>query len=260
VTAPIDSAGSPAREISVERGVPYGHGQKLDIYTPRHAGSSSVVLLWHGAGADERDVLEPVAGAAAELGVTVIVPDWQSGTPDGGRAQLLGSVSFTRQRCAAGHGGSPGDRGIVLAGWSRGGKAAAGLAVNQEAAGGWRPAAVVCLGSGFRSPAPTTGTSPLQDLARTAAAPVPFWLVHGTKDRVVDPGRSREFAVLLAERGWPARLEEPPTDHAGVIMAEYDPRIRRARPAASLDAIEAGQFTARILRAAASGRQPTVDL
>jgi predicted dienelactone hydrolase len=45
-----------------------------------------VVLLWHGVGPDERDVLEPLARATAALGLMVFVPDWQSDAPDGGRA------------------------------------------------------------------------------------------------------------------------------------------------------------------------------
>jgi acetyl esterase/lipase len=189
--------------IGVEHAVGYGHGQALDVYRPLHAADAPVVLLWHGVGGNERDVLEPLARATAALGVTVFVPDWQARTPDGGRAQLLASLSFTRRRVAE----SGGDEGaIVLAGWSRGGKAAAGLAVNPAAASGWQPSAVVCLASGYNNPAPTTGNSVLADLESTTAAPVPFWLVHGTKDSAVDVSQSREFAAQLARRGWPVRL------------------------------------------------------
>jgi acetyl esterase/lipase len=176
------------------------HSAPEDVYTPLDTAGAPVVLLWHGVGANERDVLQPLARATAALGVTVFVPDWQSGTADGGRAQLLPSLSFTRRRVAE----SGGDDGaIVLAGWSRGGKAAAGLAINPAAVNSWQPVAVVCLGSGFKNPAPTTGNSVLTDLTGTTAAPVPFWLVHGTKDPVVDISQSREFAALLALRGWP---------------------------------------------------------
>ncbi len=185
------------------------------------------MLLWHGVGANERDVLEPLARTTAALGVTVFVPDWHSGTPDGGRGQLLASLSFTRRRVVESGGD---DSAIVLAGWSRGGKAAAGLAINPAAVNGWQPAAVVCLGSGFKNPAPTTGNSVLTDLTRTTVARVRFWLVHGTKDPMVDISQSREFAALLARHGWPVHLEEVPTDHAGVVMAHYDPQIQRCRP------------------------------
>ena len=110
--------------------MPYGHGKVLDIYRPGRiaaaTGPEPVVLLWHGVGPDERDVLEPLARATAALGAMVFVPDWRSDAPDGGRANLLGSVSFTRQQ-APGLGGDA--EAIALAGWSRGGRAAAGLAV-----------------------------------------------------------------------------------------------------------------------------------
>jgi acetyl esterase/lipase len=240
---------SHAYGIRVERGIAYGHGQALDVYTPLDTGGAPVVLLWHGVGGNERDVLEPLARTTAALGVTVFVPDWQSGTADGGRAQLLASLSFTRR--IAGSGGD--DGAIVLAGWSRGGKAAAGLAINPAVVNGWQPAAVVCLGSGFNNPAPTTGNSVFADLTSTAAAPVPFWLVHGTEDPVVDISQSRQFAALLARHGWPVHLDEVPTDHAGVVMAHYDPQIRRARPATGRDAIQAGRLSARVIHAAASG-------
>jgi acetyl esterase/lipase len=236
--------------IRVERGLAYGHGQALDVYRPLDTAGGSSVLLWHGVGANERDVLEPLARTTAALGVTVFVPDWQSGTKDGGRAQLLASLGFAR-RCVAESGGD--DGAIVLAGWSRGGKAAAGLAINPGAVNSWQPSAVVCLGSGFKNPAPTTGNSVFADLTCTTAAPVPFWLVHGTKDPVVDISQSREFAALLARHGWPVHLEEVPTDHAGVVMARYDPVIRRCCPATEYDVIEGGRVSARVMHAAASG-------
>jgi len=132
------------------------------------------------------------------------------GAPAGGRAHLLSSVSFTRQQAPLL--GGNGDA-IVLAGWSRGGKAAAGIAVSPAAASDWRPAPVVCLASGFSEPAPTTGTSPAADLAQGHVSPVPIWLVHGICDPVVSITESRQFAVLLAEHGWPVELEELPTDH-----------------------------------------------
>lgn len=239
--------------------MPYGHGKVLDIYLPGSAaaGPKPVVLLWHGAGPDERYVLEPLARATAALGVAVFVPDWRSDAPDGGRAHLLSSVSFTRRQApvAGGNAGA-----VVVAGWSRGGRAAAGIAVSPTAAGGWRPAAVACLASGFSRPALTTGTSPARDLAQTGVTPVPVWLVHGIGDPVVSITESRKFAALLATRSWPVQLEELPTDHAGVIMTEYDPELGRCRPASDRQSIEAGHGTARILwsaaRAATVPRRP----
>jgi acetyl esterase/lipase len=164
------AADSPLHGVQVQRAVPYGHGKVLDIYRPRWteaaAGPQPVVLLWHGVGPDERGVLEPLARATAALGVTVVVPDWRSDAPDGGRAHLLSSVSFARQQAPV-LGGSAGR--VVHGGPSRG-----RVAVSPAAVNGWRPAAVVCLGSGFSSPAPTTGTSPAADLAQRGVTPVPI--------------------------------------------------------------------------------------
>ena len=233
--------------------MPYGPGpgKLLDIYRPdSNPGPLPTVLLWHGVGPDERDVLATLATATAGYGLTVVVPDWRSDAPDGGGAHLLASLAFTREQAAAL--GGIGEDAIVLAGWSRGGRAAAAVAVRPEAVGGWRPLGVVCLGAAYTRAAPTTGGSPIADLAATGAAPVPFWLVHGTQDAVVPVEASREFAALLAEKGWPVRFEEPPTDHAGVIGTEYDRHIRRCRPATSAHAVAAGALSARLIADAAA--------
>jgi predicted esterase len=238
---------SLAERVEVSHGVPYGCGQMLDIYRIPDA---PVVLLRHGVGGNERDRLEPLARATAALGVTLYVPDWQARTPDGGRAELLASLAFTREQVSSAGGD---DGAIVLAGWSRGGKAAAGLALNPAPAHGWRPAAVVCLGSGHQNPAPTTGNSVLTDLEQSTAAPVPFWLVHGIHDPVVNVSQSREFAALLAARGWPVQLREVPTDHAGVVMSCYDPDLQRCRQTTDPATLDAGYLSARVIHAAATG-------
>jgi predicted esterase len=238
------------RPVTVEHAVPYGQGKLLDIYRPDDgAGPAPTVLLWHGVGPDERDVLATLATAAAGYGLTVVAPDWRSDAPDGGGAHLLGSLAFTRER--AGSLGGRGEDAIVLAGWSRGGRAAAAVGVRPDAVGGWRPLGVVCLGAAFTRPAPTTGSSPIEDLRGGGAAPVPFWLAHGTEDTVVDVEASREFAALLAEKGWPVRFEEQPTDHAGIIGTTYDPLTRRCRPATAGPAVAAGELSARMIAEAA---------
>ncbi len=73
----------------VERGVDYGLGKLADVYWPERDTPAPLVLLWHGIGVDERDVLEPLATAVSRLGVAVVVPDWESEAHDGGQAQLL---------------------------------------------------------------------------------------------------------------------------------------------------------------------------
>ena len=242
--------------VLIERGVDYGVGKLADIYRPRRAGPAPLALLWHGVGVDERDVLEPLASEAAGLGVAVVVPDWESEVTDGGRAHLLASLDFARglacERPAELATGPDGE--FVLAGWSRGSRMAASLALNPETVGGWRPSAVVCLAGGFRrgTAMSPVGNGPTADIARTAAAkPVPFHLVHGARDTQVDIQQSRDFAAAAASRGWPVRLAEPDTDHAGIVMTEWDAARRRCRPTTEAHAITAGRLSARTIAEAA---------
>ncbi len=176
-----------------------------------------------------------------------MVPDWRSDAPDGGRAHLQESLQFTRSHTAE-LGGDPAH--FVLAGWSMGGRAAMGIAMHPETAGGWRPAAVVGIASSYQAAAPTTGTSPLDELTRQAR-PLPVYLVHGTGDTVVDVRHSRELFTKMRERNWPVSIDTPESDHAGVVMTEYDPRLGRCRPVRAGHAQQAGKTTARILAQAA---------
>jgi predicted esterase len=250
--------------VRVQRGVDYGLGKLADVYWPKRDTPAPLALLWHGIGVDERDVLEPLATAVSRLGVAVVVPDWETEAADGGRAHLLASVEFTRalarERPAELATGSDGQ--FVLAGWSRGGKMAASLALNPVTAGGWRPSAVVCLGSGYsKGPAMSPiGNGPFADLTGAAGAagaaakaePVPFHLVHGTRDTVVNIQQSRDFAAVAASRGWPVDLTETDTDHGGIVMTEWDQTRRRCRPTTASHAIAAGLLSARTIAAAAS--------
>jgi acetyl esterase/lipase len=224
----------------------------MDVYQPADASDLvPTVLLWHGRGPDERDVLAPIACAAAELGVIVLVPDWRPDAPDGGRTHLEESAVFVRQNVAH-FGGDPAR--IALAGWSLGGKAAVGVALNPEAFGDWRPQAVVGIAGAYGSAAPSTGTVPIDDLRRHGSLlpPIPVWLVHGTVDPVVDVERSRELRTALKEQGWPVSLNEVATDHAGVIMTEFVPEHHRCLPSAADHAAEAGSRTADVLARAAT--------
>jgi predicted esterase len=241
--------------VLIERGVDYGLGKLADIYRPRRAGPAPLVLLWHGVGVDERDVLEPLASEVAGLGIAVVVPDWESEVTDGGRAHLLASLDFARglarERSAELTVGADGE--FVLAGWSRGSRMAASLAFNSETVGGWGPSAVVCLAGGFRrgTAMSPVGNAPIADIARTAAKPVPFHLVHGARDAQVDIQQSRDFAAAAASRGWPVLLAEPDTDHAGIVMTEWDAARRRCRPTTEAHAITAGRLSARTIAEAA---------
>jgi len=248
--------GAGAGNVLVERGLDYGLGKRADVYRPRQTGPAPLALLWHGVGVDERDVLAPLAAEVAGLGVAVVVPDWESEVADGGRAHLLASLDFARglarERPAELATGADGE--FVLAGWSRGSRMAASLALNPETARDWRPSAIVCLAGGFRrrTAMSPVGNGPMADIARAGAPkPVPFHLVHGTRDTRVDIQQSRDFAAAAARRGWPVRLAEPDTDHAGIVMTEWDAAGRRCRPTTEAHALIAGRLSARTIAEAA---------
>ncbi|MEY2244870.1 alpha/beta hydrolase [Streptomyces sp. BF23-18] len=213
--------------------------------------ASPVVLLWHGRGPEERDVLAPLARAAASLGVVCFVPDWRPDADDGGRTHLRESALFVRQS-AAEFGGDTGR--IALAGWSLGSKAAVAAALDPRALDGWRPRAVVGIAGGYTRPEPLTGRAPIDELTRAEESlpAIPVWLIHGSADPVVDVRQSRQLQAALAHRGWPTSLDEPDTDHAGVIMTEYDPESRRCRPSHADHAARAGNATAQLLARAAN--------
>ncbi|MFJ3791116.1 alpha/beta hydrolase [Kitasatospora sp. NPDC090091] len=227
--------------------VEYAPGKLMDVHRPAGGeGPSPVVLLWHGRGPDERDVMRPLALAAAELGLLVLVPDWRSDEKDGGRAHLLASFEYARRHAAA-HAGDP-DR-FVLAGWSLSGREAVALATHPDTPAELRPTAAVGIASSYERPAVTTGESPLAFLS-AHPSPVPVRLVHGTRDELVPADRSRELSTALAARG-SHHLLEPDSDHAGVILTEFDPAVARCVPAKADHAVRAGLATARVLADAA---------
>lgn len=197
----------------------YAPGRPIDIYGPE---SATTVLLWHGSGPNERDVLAPLATAVAIRGVRVLVPDWDSTRPDGGRADLLRSVKFAREG-----GGSR----LVVAGWSLGGTAAASLAINARKLG-LDSVPAVCLAGAFRTNDPLSGQhfGSFEPSTRTSGS---IRLVHGVDDEVVDIAGSRAFAEVLRSAGWEADLTELDTDHAGIVGAGEPGRVAAAVIAAT---------------------------
>jgi predicted esterase len=202
-------------------GVDYGLGQLLDIYDPEGPPGPAVVLLWHGSGPNERDVLAPLAHGIAAAGVTTVVPDWRG--DDGGRGQhhLTASLAFTRDLSA-----SMGSGRVVLAGWSLGASAGLDVVLLTTILGGWRPAAFAGISGGFDD-------SPFRkrDLFGVSVDPsIPLLLIHGRSDEVVPIERSRTALVALSAAGWETTLREVDTDHAGAIGMTYDLTDRRCVP------------------------------
>ncbi|WP_037607453.1 alpha/beta hydrolase [Streptacidiphilus rugosus] len=236
--------------MPVVSGLRYGSGAKLlDVHVPEDE-PKGTVLLWHGRGPQERDVLGALAEEASAQGLLVVVPDWRSDAEDGGWAHLRGSVEFVRQRVA--DWGGDAER-AVLAGWSLGARTALATTLRPAAWDGWRPAAVVGIaGNYLTSSDPRMGPPACEDLLVTEEPPIPVQLVHGTADAVVDVRCSREFAAALEQHDWPVVYTETPTDHAGVVMAEYAPELKRCRPALAGHAHEGGMTTVRVLVDAAA--------
>jgi dienelactone hydrolase len=203
--------------------VEYAPGRLADV----HPGSGSGhVLMWHGRGPNEREVLATLAGLVAARGPTVVVPDWSSEDDDGGRADLLRSLRFTRET-VEGQGGDP--DALALVGWSLGGTAAAGLTVNARRLG-IGVAGTVCLAGGFVAPDPISG-EPLTGDLPTIDDPSPFTLIHGIADDVAPVAMSRAFAQALELARWPVELIELPTDHAGIVGTRFDDAGEHCLPA-----------------------------
>ncbi|GGX47218.1 alpha/beta hydrolase [Streptomyces fructofermentans] len=217
-------------------------GQLLDIHRAASA-DAPTVLLWHGRGPAERDVLGALAASVARLGATVVVPDWHPEAPDGGRPHLAASLRFTWDFVR-----DPAE--IVLVGWSLGGRAAMATALRADPPEGWRPAAVVGIAARYNQPEPLLGLpSPMAVCAD--APPLPVHLVHGTADRVCDFANALEFRSVLAACGRPAPLTELATGHSGAVMAEYAPELGRCRPARTGSAHREGLRTAEVIARAA---------
>ncbi|MGH3457299.1 alpha/beta hydrolase [Aeromicrobium sp.] len=193
--------------------VEYEPGRAADVHPG--TGGGGHVLLWHGRGPNERGALATLAGLVAERGPTVIVPDWSSESDDGGRADLLQSLRFTRG-AVGDHGGDPDS--LVLVGWSLGGTAAAGVTINARRLGvGF--AHTVCLAGGFTAPDPISGVLLTGQLPSggPAESRSPFTLFHGIADDIAPVTASRAFAQALELAAWPVEVIELPTDHAGIV-------------------------------------------
>jgi hypothetical protein len=121
-----------------------------------------------------------------------------------------------------------------------------------------RAVAVVCLAAGFSRPGVLTAESPLALAGSALTGPPPLYLVHGTVDTVVSVAEPRNFVAALKTVGHSARLLECPSDHAGVVMTEYDCAAGHCRPTTAQHAVQAGHLAAGVLLEAAGSSGPLV--
>jgi dienelactone hydrolase len=219
--------------------IEYTPGRLADLFG---APAQPTVLMWHGKQADARTAMRPLAEFVARHGLGVVVPDWNSHSNDGGRADLLRSVQFARQRL---------DGGLVLVGWSLGGVAAAGLTI--RARDFEAPLAhTVCLAGAFMATDPISGEGLPTELP-AGEDRSPFTLLHGVSDDVVPVSQSRAFASTLERSDWPVETIELAADHASIAGAAYDPVADRYSASQDSDTLAvAADVAARI--AAVLGR------
>jgi dipeptidyl aminopeptidase/acylaminoacyl peptidase len=189
--------------------VEYAAGRLADVFDTT---SPPTVLLWHGQQPDARCSVRPLADLLADHGLGVVVPDWDSSADDGGRADLLRSVHFARERLD-----DPDT--LVLVGWSMGGLAAAALTIEaQELGMGF--AHTVCLAGAFMVADPIFGQVPTE--LPSGARRSPFTLLHGVSDRVIPVSVSSDFAAALRRNNWPVKVVELPADHGSIAGATYN--------------------------------------
>lgn len=235
----MGSAGTPVTVRTVE----YAPGRLADVFGDA---AQPTILMWHGMQSDARAAVRPLAERLAGHGATVIAPDWNSHAEDGGRADLLGSVDFARDRAAG---------AIVLVGWSLGGAAAAGLTLDAQRHN-VVIAHTVCLAGAFMADDPISGR-PLTELLSAAETGAPFTLLHGLADDVVPVSASTEFAAALVNVSWPVNLVTLAADHGSIAGADYDAAGDRYVPGESDEARraarEVAERIAELARAQVSG-------
>src|ERR1700734_4314280 len=105
--------------------VEYAAGRLADVFGEP---TQPTVLLWHGQQPDARSSVRRLAELIAGHGLGVIAPDWDSSADDGGRADLLDSMHFPRERVDQ-------PDSLVLVGWPMGGPAAGRLTVQAPRVG-----------------------------------------------------------------------------------------------------------------------------
>jgi acetyl esterase/lipase len=231
--------------------LPYGPkaGQYLDVYALPDIQSRPVVVFWYGGGwiGGRKEEYRFVGTALAERGYVAVLPDYRkypavqfpSFVQDGARALV-----WVRQH-AADWGGDPAR--IVVMGHSAGAHLGAMLSYEPgylRAAGGGRRRwiwAFVGL-SGLYAPVPEADlfrqiippsyrSDDWQPLWHVDAAAPPTLLLHGLRDRLVNPLETVRLRNALVRHGVHVEMGlYPGRSHADTVAA-FSPLARRRLPA-----------------------------
>lgn len=206
---------------------PYSAGMLADVVLPLEPVAVPGVLLWHGRGPHERQVMRRLAVELASAGLVVVVPDYSSLAPDGGREALLASVSWFTEHGQA-RGVDP--EQVVLVGWSYGARAAAGFVFENPGAPFRK---LIGLAGGYDRRAPTADDTPLRLAKR--GPDIEVALIHGRYDTINPVNGSEELHTVLADAGVAAGLVVVDTDHAGTILTLFDPSLGICVPTPQVD-------------------------
>jgi phospholipase/carboxylesterase len=197
-----------------------GHGLDALVHVrrPAQAEPLGALVLIHGRGADEHDLVPLLEALDPAQRVDGLLPRGPLALPPGGahwyavpRVGFPDPATFTPTltTLAAWVDAVPEATGVsygrtVLGGFSQGAVMASAVAL---AAGRPRPAGLLML-SGFLP------TVPGLDLDLQAAAGLPVAIGHGTHDPVIDVAFGRQAAERLGEAGADVRYRESPMGHS----------------------------------------------
>lgn len=206
---------------------PYAAGALVDVVLPLEPMTVPGVLLWHGRGPHERQVMRRLAVELAGAGLVVVVPDYPPLATDGGREELLASVTWFLDHGEA-HGVDP--ERLVLVGWSYGARAAAGFVFENP---GEPFRKLVGLAGEYDRKTPTAPDTPLRLAKR--GPDVQVVLIHGRHDTINPVGGSEKLHTVLLDAGVAADLVVVDTDHAGTILTHFDPSLGICVPTPRVD-------------------------
>lgn len=243
------------KSYELSRDLPYGPDprQRLDVYGPRQRPPDMPVVVflyggrWQGG---SRDLYQLLGDAFAREGVMAVVPDYRLSPQvsfPGWVEDAARAVRWVRDSIGR-FGGDPGR--IFVVGHSAGAHTAMLLALDSSylRAAGVPPGAVRGF-AGLAGPVATTWTDPdVQALmgpregwpgtypltyARGDAAPI--LLLHGGRDRTVNPANAGRLAAAIRARGGCASDKVyRGLDHVGIVIALSLPRFHLAPVMADL--------------------------
>lgn len=211
----------------------YAPGRFVDVFGEA---KRPAVLLWHGMQTDARSALAPFATLIADHGYFVIVPDWDSHAEDNGRDDLFRSLRYATAVIGS-------DRDFTLIGWSLGGTAAAGVAMDPQHYAS-PVSQVLCLAGAFGAVNPLSGEN-LSAADPPAGNRVRLTLLHGVADNVVPLSASEHFAST--HEAWPIRVITFDADHGSIVGAIYNADADRYYAAEDLDVLSVADGVADLI-------------